>query len=118
MLLFTHLTVYNFAKIRRFFSYSAIGDIVKGKSITFFVNATKTTTIIIISVVVVVVAAAAAAAVVVVVVNYRPQTGKDQHYDDFNHAKHCFRFELPIQRFFVFNVIYHSSDEPRLNVHL
>jgi len=43
-----------------------------------------------------------------IIINYRPHTGKDQHYDDFNHAKHCFRFELPIPILFVFNVTYHT----------
>jgi len=75
-------------KFVEIFSYPAIADIDKGKSITLLAK---------VIVVVVVVAAAAAAAVAVavaVVVNYRPETDKDQQCDDFKHAKHFFRFEL------------------------
>jgi len=50
---------------------------------------------------------------------YRPRTCKNQHYDDFTQAKHCFRLELAMTIFsnnvFVSNVSWHSSDEPRLN---
>ena len=52
--------------------------------------------------------------IMIIIINYRPETGKDQHYDDFNHAKHFFRFEFPLPRFFVLNVTYQRSDEPRL----